>query len=339
MARRQSDNKFSSVHDLPQLYTRPSSASLLSTLGRLKVKPAAWGDIAAASQLDEANLPRYLTSIIASSLAWIEEESVREEIWEAASSRLSERSGRTAIPSMSRTFSIPTSTTSSVSITLREPSLTADNLGHKTWLASYLLAKRLPSLAPYLPAFERGGQVIELGAGTGLVGVAIAAMFDVHVHLTDLPAIIPNLLANVTANSLSITQGSTSVGELDWSSSPDCCSEQHEAYDVAVAADPLYSPQHPCWLVATIDRVLKRDLAARVVIELPLREAYAPEIRELKSRMAESGLMMLAQGTERGFEDWEENQRGMEKTEIECWWAVWRWEPLSLTLGKDDTID
>lgn len=86
-----------SVHDLPQLYTRPSSASLLSTLGRLKVQPAAWGDIAAASQLDEANLPRYLTSIIASSLAWIEEESVREEIWEAASSRLSERSGRTGM--------------------------------------------------------------------------------------------------------------------------------------------------------------------------------------------------------------------------------------------------
>lgn len=240
---------------------------------------------------------------------------------------------------MSRTFSIPTSTTSSVSITLREPSLTADNLGHKTWLASYLLAKRLPSLVPYLPAFERGGQVIELGAGTGLVGVAIAAMFDVHVHLTDLPAIVPNLRANVTANSLSITQGSTSVGELDWSSSPDCCIEQHEAYDVVVAADPLYSPQHPAWLVATIGCVLKRDLAARVVVELPLREAYAPEIRELKSGMAESGLMMLVQGTERGFEDWEENQRGMEKTEVDCWWAVWRWRPPSLTLGKGDTID
>lgn len=87
----------SSVHDLPQLYTRPSSTSLLSTLERLKVKPAAWGDIDAASQYDEANLPRYLTSIIASSLAWIEEESVREQIWEAASSRLSERSGRTGM--------------------------------------------------------------------------------------------------------------------------------------------------------------------------------------------------------------------------------------------------
>ncbi|KAI4265824.1 MAG: hypothetical protein L6R38_009155 [Xanthoria sp. 2 TBL-2021] len=339
MASRPGDDAFGSVHDLPQLYIRPSSTSLLSTLERLKIKPTTWGDADVASQYDEANLPRYLTSIIASSLAWIEEESVREQIWEAASARLSERSGRSAISSMSRTFNIPTSTANSVSITLREPSLIADNLGHKTWLASYLLAKRLPKLASYVPALEISGQVIELGAGTGLVGLAIAAVFDVHVHLTDLPAIVPNLLANVTANSLNIIKGSTSVGELDWSNSPDCCSEEHEAYDVVVAADPLYSPQHPAWLVATIDHVLKRDLAARVVIELPLRQAYAPEISELKSRMAESGLVMLVQGTERGFEDWEDNQRGNEKTEVECWWAVWLWAPLSLTLGKDNTTD
>lgn len=239
---------------------------------------------------------------------------------------------------MSRTFSIPTSTANSVSITLREPSLTADNLGHKTWLASYLLAKRLPSLASYVPALEISGQVIELGAGTGLVGLAIAAMFDVHVHLTDLPAIVPNLLANVTANPSSITKGSTTVGELDWSNIPDR-SEKHTAYDVVVAADPLYSPQHPAWLVAAIGHVLKRDLAARVVIELPLREAYAPEINELKSKMAGTGLAMLVQGTERGFEDWEDNRRGNKRTEVECWWAVWRWTPLSLTLRKDNTTD
>ncbi len=83
-----------SVHDLPQLYTRPSSASLLCTLERLKIKPATWDDAETAYQHDEINLPRYLTDIIASSLAWIDEESVREQIWEAASCRLSERSGR-----------------------------------------------------------------------------------------------------------------------------------------------------------------------------------------------------------------------------------------------------
>ncbi|KAL8638033.1 MAG: hypothetical protein Q9226_009042, partial [Calogaya cf. arnoldii] len=324
-----------SVHDLPQLYTRPSSASLLSTLEQLKIKPATWGDDEATSHHDEANLPRYLTSIIASSLAWIEDESVREQIWEAASSRLSERSGRSAIPSMSRTFTIPTSTATTVAITLREPSLTADNLGHKTWLASYLLAKRLQSLAPYVPALGNGGQVIELGAGTGLVGLAIAAMFDVHVHLTDLPAIVTNLLANATANSSRITKERTSVGELDWSNIPDHCTEKHKTYDLVVAADPLYSPQHPAWLVAAISHVLKRDLAARVVIELPLREAYLPEIIELRSRMGALGLVKIVDGTERGFEDWEDNQRGNEKTEVVCWWAVWQWAHSSISFEKE----
>ncbi|KAL8840176.1 MAG: hypothetical protein Q9176_004024 [Flavoplaca citrina] len=316
-----------SVHDLPQLYSRPSSSCLLRTLEQLKIKPAAWGDPETASQYDEANLPRYLTGIVASSLAWIKEEDAREQIWEAASCRLSERSGRSALPSMSRTFNIPTSTEDAVPITLREPSLTADNLGHKTWLASYLLAKRLPSLLRYIPGLQNGAQAIELGAGTGLVGIAIAAMFDVHVHLTDLSAIVPNLLANTTVNSPNVAKGSTSVGEFDWSTVSDHCGKEHKAYDVVVAADPLYSPQHPAWLVAAIDHVLKRDARARVVIELPLREAYAPEIAELKVRMEGLDLTVLAEGTESGIEDWEDNHPGNERTQVMCWWAVWQWIP------------
>ena len=345
-----------SVHDLPQLYTRPSFANLLRTLEQLKIKPAAWGDPETASQYDEANLPRYLTGIVASSLAWIKEEDAREQIWEAASCRLSERSGRSgnswyhfqhiiprltsqALPSMSRTFNIPTSAEDAVSITLREPSLTADNLGHKTWLASYLLAKRLPSLLRYIPGLQSGAQVIELGAGTGLVGIAIAAIYDVHVHLTDLPAIVPNLLANTTVNSPNIAKGSTSVGEFDWSTVSDHCSKEHNAYDVIVAADPLYSPQHPAWLVAAIDHVLKRNVGARVVIELPLREAYAPEIAELKMRMEGLSLAVLAEGTESGIEDWEENHPGNEKTQVMCWWAVWQWIPSGISLTKDDALN
>ncbi|KAL9631409.1 MAG: hypothetical protein Q9204_004244 [Flavoplaca sp. TL-2023a] len=244
-----------------------------------------------------------------------------------------------AFPSLSRTFNIPTSAEDAVSITLYEPSLTADNLGHKTWLASYLLAKRLPSLLRYIPALQSGAQVIELGAGTGLVGIAVAAMFDVHVHLTDLPAIVPNLLANTTVNLPNMAKGSTSVGEFDWSTVSDNCSKEHTAYDIVVAADPLYSPQHPAWLVAAIDHVLKRDAGARVVIELPLREAYVPEIAELKLRMQGLDLVILAEGTETGIEDWEENHLGSEKTQVMCWWAVWQWTASGISPTKDDALN
>ncbi|KAL8878502.1 MAG: hypothetical protein Q9198_003697 [Flavoplaca austrocitrina] len=240
---------------------------------------------------------------------------------------------------MSRTFNIPISSQDPVSITLHEPSLTADNLGHKTWLASYLLAKRLPSLLRYIPVLQSGAQVIELGAGTGLVGIAIAAMFDVHVHLTDLPAIVPNLLTNSTVNSPNIAKGSTSVGEFDWSTVSNHCSKEHKGYDVVVVADPLYSPQHPAWLVAAIDFVLKRDAGARVVIELPLREAYAPEIAELKVRMQGLDLAVLAEGTESGIEDWEDNHPGNERTQVMCWWAVWQWIPSGLSATNDDALN
>lgn len=289
--------------------------------------------------MDEQGVPKYLTSIVGSSLAWITDDVAKEQIWEVTSVRLSERSGRSAIPSVTRTFVIPaTFSTDEVSITLHEPSLTADNLGHKTWLASFLLAKRLPSLLSHLPNFTRNAedidvsstlhtrestvQAIELGAGTGLVGLAAAAIFDIHVHLTDLPAIVPNLQANVAGN----PRGNTSVGELDWSNQED--EKEHQKYDLVLAADPLYSPQHPAWLVAVIKHVLKNDKNARVVIELPLREAYVPEVEDFKHRMKMTGFGIEREGLESGFDDWESAHERNVRTEVQCWWAVWRWVDL-----------
>lgn len=47
------------------------------------------------AKINEEGIPKYLTSIIASRLSWVDDENVREHIWELASVRLSERSGRT----------------------------------------------------------------------------------------------------------------------------------------------------------------------------------------------------------------------------------------------------
>ncbi|KAL8685536.1 MAG: hypothetical protein Q9218_007701, partial [Villophora microphyllina] len=166
-----------SVLDLPQLYTKPSATQLLSTLGQLELRNVSWdgNDDGEGHKINEDGIPKYLTCIIASKLAWIEDEITKEQIWEAASARLSERSGRSAMRSLSRVFVIPAPDhLQSVSIKLHEPSLTADNLGHKTWLSSYLLAKRLPAIIPHLPPLQtvarnpdnRTTRVIELGAGT-----------------------------------------------------------------------------------------------------------------------------------------------------------------------------
>ncbi len=108
---------------------------------------------------------------------------------------------------------------------------------------------------------------------------------------------------------------------LDWSDLPPNV-EEAEKCGIILAADPLYSPQHPPWLVQAIGRYLKQDRQARVVIELPLREAYAPEIEDLKHRMEGLGLCVVAQGEESGFDDW---ASGTERQEVVCWWGVWAW--------------
>lgn len=242
------------------------------------------------------------------------------------------------------------STKSSISICLYEPSLTSDNLGHKTWLSSYLLAKRLPYLRAHLPLFnphpelDRPSrspavpteplQILELGAGTGLVGITAAAVFpSASVHLTDLPAIIPNLQNNVSRNISSTPNSnesrSVTVGTLDWSDLP---SETENAgalqkYDMIIATDPLYSPLHPAWLVNTITLFLSKKQHARVIMELPLRDVYEVEVEDFKTKMGGAGFVIVESGEEVGIEDWGRCMSGEEdQSEVKCWWSVWKQE-------------
>ena len=331
---------------------------MLSTLEYLRVKPASWdagtlrklqnGD-ESRSEVNEDGVPNYLTGIVSSSLLWIEDEQAREEVWEAASARLAERSGRTgtnasetsnlrpgtlqltptAQPTITRTFEIPSLSpcTPPIRISLREPSLTADNLGHKTWLASYLLARRLPSLkslpVPHNPS-TNPLRILELGSGTGLLGIAAAALYpDAKARLTDLQAIVPNLKVNIDANR-ALFRGNNvpEIGVLDWSlTSSERCSE---SYNLILASDPLYSPSHPAWLCNTIRRYLDVHLTSRVVVELPLRKAYVPEVEEFKKRMGGGDLVLLDSGEELSSEDWGD-YRGHGRLEVRCWWGVWGW--------------
>ncbi|CAD6590726.1 MAG: hypothetical protein ASARMPRED_004983 [Alectoria sarmentosa] len=323
------------VLDLPQLYSKPSAQSLLSALALLAVAPSSW-DVKACeagktASIDEDGVPSYLTRIISSPLAWIPEGADKEDIWEAASKRLAERSGRTAMPSVSRTFKIPLDgqdTSETVDIKLHEPSLTGDNLGHKTWVASYLLAKRLPLLLPRLfPGIKTSSEmanphlnpwaqypkdphhprpitpsppptrphILELGAGTGLVGLAASALFATHTHLTDLPSILPNLQTNVAKNASLTTSSTVTAGPLDWSDRHSSVLGGPLYYDLILAADSLYAPEHPTWLVRVMGARLRRDeeRRARVVLELPFRSETPPEHEKLREMTLAFGLAFL----------------------------------------------
>jgi hypothetical protein len=343
------------VLDLPQLYAKPSADDLLKTLELLAIQPKSFGIPENVKRtVQPAGISRYLTSIVASALAWIPSDELREAVWDAAAARLSERAGRTgnlssgflsdqmlikisAMPALSRVFKVPTSTKEEVTLTVHEPSLTSDNLGMKTWASSYLLSQRLyqiidsvPELVPSESTCQRESskvRALELGSGTGLVGLSYAIVYGASatIHLTDLPAIVPNLTHNVSLNTeaLGETSAQVTTGVLDWSVISEPAPENNQRYDIILAADPLYSPEHPKWLVQTIGCWLSRGLDARVVVEMPLREAYLPQVEEFRRRMGEVGLAVVEQGEEVGYDDWE-GANG-DSVEVHCWWSVWGW--------------
>lgn len=139
------------------------------------------------------------------------------------------------MPEMTRAWVIPASATvPEIILDIREPPLTGDNLGLKTWGTSYVIAQKLEYFGiQYLDhLFVKSDmstctgkrcllpnkKVLELGAGTGLVGIAAGAVWGADVFLTDLQDIIDNLLFNIEKNApvVELHNGHISSRILDW---------------------------------------------------------------------------------------------------------------------------
>lgn len=220
-----------------------------------------------------------------------------------------------------------------VEIILHEPPLTADNMGSKTWASAFLLAKRLVTLKEQLPPLTVTSRILELGAGTGLVGIAAAVVFDAHVILTDLPEIVPNLDRNIESNKTILQTGNSKANAaiLDWSTPEllhaDTFELAQNSFPMILAADVIYSPEHATLLVKAITYHLSQSPDSRVVIEIPLREAFASERQDLRDCMAAAGLVLLSEGKETGFDDWASHRDGS-MLDVHCWWTVWAWKTL-----------
>lgn len=258
---------------------------------------------------------------------------------------------------MTRTFHIPcmNGTAETISITLHEPPLVSDSLGLKTWGSSYLLSKRLHHLVPsVLPTTEadRPLHALELGSGTGLVGLSAAVLFGWDMHLTDLPDVVPNLAHNITSN-MTLLQ-STNVSSppvvvakvLDWTEplADDYWSDKVNSFDVVLASDPLYTPQHPGLVVSCVSLFLRKprsstDIGGKFILEHPLRPTHMEEVADCESRLLAAGLVREMGGEEVGWDDWGTNSRDLERLRLQegddvdvealggvrCRWSVWHW--------------
>lgn len=173
------------------------------------------------------------------------------------------------MPDMTRSFHV----TDKLTIQIHEPSLTGDNLGLKTWTSSLLLSRLLPALQKSIPHQDR---VLELGAGTGLLGLSIACLWQADVLLTDLPEVMSNLQRNLQLNQDIVEHhhGKVTSQALDWSDPTHAPEHSSDRFRLILAADPIYSPDHPRILVDAISRWLEVDTDARVVLTIPVRGHY-----------------------------------------------------------------
>jgi hypothetical protein len=100
--------------------------------------------------------------------------------------------------------------------------------------------------------------IIELGSGTGVCGLAAAALGAAQVTLTDQSALLRTLAHNICLNSLG---SSVACRELTWSTS--CLPHDvfHDGADLVLMSDCLnsvYGDQHALALAATLHCLLKR---------------------------------------------------------------------------------
>jgi predicted nicotinamide N-methyase len=248
----------------------------------------------------------------------------------------------------SRNFDIPkNSSGETVHIKLEEPALAAENLGLTTWGSSFILATRLHRFAldwnSLHPAASHVSDnlgaisVLELGAGTGLVGLSAAAIWNTNVFLSDLAPIVPGLAVNICTNrkTLCALGGSAVCGTLDWANPDKLVLHSIDAEDqrrqehttlqvdtnkatVILAADTVYSEEHPSMLSGTILKWLKHGPDARAIIAYPMRVAYLDEIRELWELLQRGGLEAIDEGRELVGDDWDD--------EVLHEWSVWRWQ-------------
>lgn len=335
--------------DLPQMWEKPGYSTLLNALEGLQLSPPVWNHRRKRSEIvaeqeslasqRKAEATRYLSSIIKSPLVWIADESEKETIWELASKRITERCGRTAMSELVRKW--PFEALDGVSyepfeLVIREPALTGDSLGFKTWGSSYVLAQHLPHLAAksLFKLFDESlGQqppsVLELGSGTGLLGVAAAALWKVPVALTDLPNIVANLKSNADENTALVEArgGRLTVGKLTWGGEGEDEVDQElfgtpYQFRIVLVADPLYDDNHPALLASAISQHLALGMDSRAVVMVPQRDATTVKLLEtFKQAMLDLEVPLFCDEEDElaGQDDWVEDA---EAGNVKCWLGV-----------------
>jgi predicted nicotinamide N-methyase len=169
------------------------------------------------------------------------------------------------------------------------------SVGAQTWGAACVLSgiiARSPS------TFGLGGntgplRALELGAGTGLVSLALAKVLatlgdaphaaNATLVATDFyPVALANLRANIARNYARTPDRSPPVlvRELDWATFGHSASADAilaAPFDLILGADIVYEPEHARWVRGVVERTLRLNVHARFHLVIYSRPTHAHE--------------------------------------------------------------
>ena len=142
---------------------------------------------------------------------------------------------------------------------------TIGDVGHVVWDAAIALSKYIDT--PHFTTTHNTMNdklVVELGAGTGLVGL-IAAKLGATVYATDLEELVPLIRKNIDENTCSM-KGSIKGVALKWGAKGDVLG-LHRTPDIILIADCVYYEEslHP--LIETVRSLCGRDTVVYVSYE------------------------------------------------------------------------
>ncbi|KAI0452315.1 hypothetical protein F5B21DRAFT_344548 [Xylaria acuta] len=146
------------------------------------------------------------------------------------------------------------------------------DVGLQSWGAAFIFTELMCATPARLnftnSSLGSAPRIIELGAGTGLVGIALGKILSrlgvlmPTIIATDFhPTVLANLQANIVKNFPNPSREkspSIHAAPLDWET-PDLSPPLDEQGDVLVATDVIYDPEHAVWLRDCAARMLKPD--------------------------------------------------------------------------------
>ncbi|KAL5533553.1 hypothetical protein ACEPAG_13 [Sanghuangporus baumii] len=266
-----------------------------------------------ADAFERAHAIRWLTSLIACSSDLADaietssgvrddgnENAPRERLIEDAAALLAACAGTAGSGRLSRSYAFgPTPCGERVSLTLTDVPLENgdySSVGAQTWGGACVMADMIFENPEQfdLPAAGAGDnidaghafRILELGAGTGLVGLAIIKLMELRniradVVLTDFyPSVLANLRSNVAVN-FSSSSGDrlrVFVSSLDWSTYASKSSSESEhlgSFDLVVGADIVYESEHAMWIKSCLEKLLRTNAHFHLII--PLRRTHTVE--------------------------------------------------------------